>query len=748
MSVIYSDFQKDNFRRLASETKFYESYSRFLENENRYETWEESVNRVMNMHRKYYADVMTPELEKLIDKAEEGYAQKLFLGSQRALQYGGDQLLKNHMKLYNCTSSHCDRPEFFGEIFWILLSGCGAGFSVQKHHIANLPKIKERHKNSKTFTIPDSIEGWAKALDVLMSSFFEGGGKHPEYEGRRVNFDTTEIRDKDSYISGGFKAPGPEPLRVALDKIERILVKVAKENRQLKPVEAYDITMHAADAVIAGGVRRSATICLFSIDDEEMMNAKTGEWYIHNPQRGRSNNSAVCVRDEITYEQFKYLYEKTKQFGEPGFYFVSSREHATNPCVEIGMLPRYYPYPKMSLESGISGWQGCNLTEINGTMCTTEEIFYQACEQAAIVGTLQAGYTDFKFVTETTRKIFEREALLGVSVTGWMGNPKVLLNEEILRKGARIVKDTNKRVAKLIGINPAARNTCAKPAGNASVLLMTPSGFHAEHAPMFIRNIQMSATQEVAKLIKQTNPHMVEKSVWSSSGTDYVISFPIIPAKESYFRHQATGIDFLEKVKLAQNSWVEEGTDLDLCVDKTLRHNISNTTTVEDGHWDKVGDYIFENRKYFSGISLLSEVGDKDYNQAPNTEVKPASRILEEYGESCMFASGLIVDALNAFGDLWKAIDHINWNIEIDENDDKRVLKDDWIRRFKKFSEQYHGDLKKTEYMLKDVHLLHKWNKIVNNYQPIDWINNLSQKEYTDINTLAAQSCHAGACEI
>lgn len=327
--------QKDtDTKSLMSDSKFYEGYSRWDEELGRYETWEEAVSRVMNMHRSYYADRMTPELSRLIDEAESLYKLKYALGAQRSLQFGGDQILKHQMRLYNCTSSYADRPAFFGELFYILLCGAGAGFSVQNHHVARMPDIAERKKQAKEYQPDDSIEGWADAASVLMSSYFVGGGTHPEYEGRKVYFNLNKIRPKGAMISGGFKAPGPEPLRRALDKVEHLLQGlVLKGETRLRPIHVYDIAMYLADAVLAGGVRRSATICLFSVDDQEMIEAKTGNWFIDNPQRGRSNNSAVVVRDEVTKEQFSNLMKSIREYGEPGFYFVSSKEHTTNPCV-------------------------------------------------------------------------------------------------------------------------------------------------------------------------------------------------------------------------------------------------------------------------------------------------------------------------------------------------------------------------------------------------------------------------------
>lgn len=1381
-----------------SRAKFYEGYARYDDELGRYETWDEAVDRVFRMHETRYKDVMTDELSSLMEEAKLAYKQQLVLGAQRALQFGGDQLLKHHMKLFNCTSSYADRPAFFGECFYILLCGCGVGFSVQRHHVDRLPHIRLRTKQPKTHVVEDSIEGWATALDVLLSSYFEGGGKHPEFEGRRVYFDLSLIRPKGALISGGFKAPGPEPLRLALDKIEYLLqgLILRSQNKtmvKMRPIDVYDVVMHTADAVLSGGVRRAATICLFSADDEEMMRAKTGNWFTENPQRARANNSAVIVRNKIKRDQFHALMGNIKEFGEPGFLFVESEEHCVNPCftgdtvvavadgrngvtikelaergdefpvysarrklngasgwktevkratafktgtrkvinvilsdgtsfrcteehrlaksaggyvpaiksmgvelqgffsrhhkknyrminsvsngfaqqhryiweyhngikpegyhidhivpgsgdfvenlqllkedehntktgterlgknnpvhrisdidgwrnrmafrsfmknnprysgvtdeeilsaafevhdmgcnitfdnlrkinsripktfsknrfggniqnlrdiisgkmmyeepacpeykdkeiishsyenptviaivdsdeiedvydlcvddnhnfyiltdgdtnfmnstgvlvhncVEIGMFPqieersgfqgcvshdtklitktgiatigdtvgkeidiwngkrwstvkpimtgtnrtlyrvvfgdgsyldctdnhkflvknrfettyrelttaelgmalitepftlsvpradiihndgieeRYaydygwiigdgtvrpgfapfsavyedewdndYPFavkmgevkePKQregkpvgnlrfrditfthvdrdfalrlkkenglpreifswdrgSMKAFIAGWidtdgtvttnggfriygredhirdlqllltklgvassvnlmaragevtnvgrrnhdvwyvqvvdcrdlychkgrltsktikakgkyqtirsitelpgqhdsfcfeepelhQGvfnnvltkqCNLSEINGGLCDDPETFYRACRVASIIGTLQAGYTDFKFVTEDTKKIFEREALLGVSITGWMNNPQVLFDDKVLRKGADIVKKTNREVAKLIGINPAARTTCVKPSGTASILLQTASGIHAEHSEMYIRNVQMNKESEVAQLIKKTNPHMVEESVWSATNSDYVISFPIVSKKGSIFKDDMIGVKHLELIAKAQKNWVEAGTNVDLCVDPTLRHNVSNTVLVDD--WDEVEEYIFKNRKSFSGIALLSLMGDKDFAQAPNVEVIRGDEIVRLYGTGAMFASGLIVEGLTAFGDLWVACRTAHgFGEDISSEDHTNVMKKDWIRRFNKYAVNYFKDDKKqAEYCLKDVYNLHKWEKIQQNLHEVDWAEaSKFAKKYVEIATQGAAAC-------
>jgi ribonucleoside-diphosphate reductase alpha chain len=719
---------------LLSETKFYEGYSRYDDEKKRYETWEEAVSRVMDMHRGFYADKFTPELEAYVSEAQAAYNEKLVLGAQRALQFGGDQLLKHPMKMYNCTSSYADRPAFFGEVFYILLCGAGAGFSVQTHHVDKLPKISPRNKSPKIHVVEDSIEGWATALDVLMSSFFEDGGKYPDFINRRVFFDLTQIRPKGAKISGGFKAPGPEPLRRALDNIEFILTGLTIKDKlaPLRPIHVYDIVMHAADAVLAGGVRRSATICLFSPTDDEMMNAKTGAWWSENPQRGRSNNSAVIVRKEIQREQFAKLMESIKQFGEPGFVFVESTEHTTNPCVEIGMYPQI---------DGKSGWQGCNLTEINGGKCEKEEIFYRACRAASILGTLQAGYTDFSFLDSVSKKIFDREALLGVSITGWMNNPEILFDEAVLQKGAEIVKQVNAEVSKLISINQAARTTCVKPSGNASVLLMTASGIHAEHSPMYIRNIQLNKDTEIAQTIRKINPDMVEESAWSVGKTDFVVSFPIISKTGSLTKDSMIGINHLDLIKKAQANWVNTGTNVELCADPGIRHNVSNTVIVRD--WDEIEEYVFNNRNFFAGISFLSETGDKDYYQAPNTEVLNSKEIIKRYGTGSLFASGVIVESLKTFSNLWIACNTAQgYGEDVSADNHENALKKEWIRRFKKFAENYFkGDLKKTEYCLKDVYLLHKWEKIQKTFINIKWKDELKEIRYIDVDTMGAAAC-------
>ncbi len=390
----------------------------------------------------------------------------------------------------------------------------------------------------------------------------------------------------------------------------------------------------------------------------------------------------------------------------------------------------------------------CNLTELNGGAVESKEDFYESCRAAAILGTLQAGYTDFKYLTKASQEITEREALIGVGITGWMQNPEILFDKEVMKCGAEVVKQINKEVAKLLGINQAARTTCVKPAGNSSVLLGTTSGIHGEHSPMYFRNVQINEQDEVLKLIEEVNPKMIEKSVWSNSGTDYVVSFPVVAKEGSIYKKDLLGVKQLEYVKLAQQVWVEHGTNEELCTDRRLRHNVSNTITVDD--WDEVEEYLYNNRQWFAGVSLLAAAGDKAYAQAPFTEVRTAEQIMEEYGTGCLFASGLIVDALHAFNEnLWAACATVQGFGQKLKEDSSDLLKRDWVRRAVKFADNYFGgDVNLMTNCLKDCYNLHKWMSISLSTKPIDFASQLGVKRYVEVDTLQGQACSGGACEV
>lgn len=449
-------------RDIISDYIFYSKYSR-VKPDGKKETWEEAVSRVMEMHYQFFDGKIKEEnkdaFNKVFQEAWVSYNNQEILGSQRSLQYGGPQLLKNNFRSFNCSGSYCNRIEFFKELMELLLSGCGTGFSVQKVHIEQLPIIKGVANDiPKIYSIiEDSIEGWANSVGDLIEAYYKGC---PDIE-----FDYSQIRPEGSFVSGGFKAPGSEPLKICHNKLRKILSKV--KGRKLRPFELHLMSCIIADAVISGGIRRSAMISIFDIDDEEMLQCKTGDWFLTYPELCRCNNS-VAIYEDTPKEKYDKIFEYIQQYGEPGLLFMPDTEAVINPCAEALLYPMYIN----SDGSKEYGWSFCNLCEINGKKIETEQDFYKACRTAAILGTFQAAYTEnLPLLSEATKKIMERDALLGVGITGMADNPRILFNERIQINGARIVKETNKEVANILGINEAARTTVIKPSGNASQLL-------------------------------------------------------------------------------------------------------------------------------------------------------------------------------------------------------------------------------------------------------------------------------------
>lgn len=1040
---------------------FVSKNAQYLPDKKRRETWTEAVYRVRDMHLEKYKD--KPAVHDDIIWAFEQVKQKKVLGSQRALQFGGQPILKKNARIYNCISSYCDRPRFFQECLWLLLCGCGVGFSTQIHHIDKLPGFVARNGKTRKFVIQDSIEGWSDALGVLIASYI----KHEEfdyYEGYDVEFDFSKIRAKGSSLSYCMgKAPGPDGLRNSFAKIKKLLDERVLVSDKLRPIDCYDIVMHASDAVLSGGIRRSATICLFSLEDKEMMEAKTGNWFTENPQRGRSNNSVVLLRDEVTKEQFKEIIKSIKEYGEPGFYLTDSKEHLPNPCVEIGFWPvhevtketgwqacvsgdtklitkdglvsikekvnknieiwngqnwkivkpfvtghnrKLYrvtlgdgsyldctgnhkwlikdrfqknysvvetknllkfskyavstPLPniewngqineptayelgfilgdgcctkhdknsnfirqpfctlfdkdhnfglkyreigedtsekysvkatnvvfdevnkdfchKLKYEKGLpkeifqwdrqscydflAGWidsdgtkasrgfriygeedkirdaqllltklgfyssvnlmakagektnlavrrrdvwylqvadtkdlyskkvelrneprktngkglsqtiqsvteleglhttycvnepetnrcvfgtvltKQCNLTEGNGDKIKDKADFKNMVKAATIIGTIQAGYTDFPYLGKTSEDIIKREALLGVSITGIMHNTDVILNPDIQKEMAEYAKEVNKEIADKIGINQAARITCVKPAGTTSCILGTSSGIHPHHAKRYIRRVQANKLERPLAFFKSINPMAVEESVWSANKTDDVVLFCVEVPTGIKTKNCITAIELLEQVKLTQVNWVKYGKNKHLCTDSNLSHNVSNTVTVKEDEWDDVTDFIYRNKKYFSGISLLPASGDKDYAQAPFTTVHMPTEIVEMYGDASIFASGMIESAKSAFNNnLWKACD-----VVLGLNDVALVFPQiEWKLRAKNFADKYFdGDVKRMTYCLKDVANWYTWVNLNKAYKDVDYSLMTEDEDNTEFEQESA--CAGGGC--
>lgn len=570
-------------------------------------------------------------LHELIHEAFAAVERREVLPSMRSLQFGGEAILGKHPRIYNCAFTYIDRLDAFRETLYLLLCGCGVGFSVQTHHVAKLPVFAapDDQVPPATFVVPDTIEGWADALDVLMKSAVQG---------RRVNFDYSGIRPAGAPLrTSGGKAPGPQPLFHSISRIEAIVRGAA--GRRLRPIEAYDILMWAAKAVLSGGVRRSATICLFSVDDTEMAAAKTGNWFAEHPQRTASNNSAIIVRSQATRAQFDALFEAQKQFGEPGFYFVEDTEYGANPCVEIGLHPRLTideptrtrlrelgHTAELRLGESVSGVQFCNLTTLSAAAVETPADFYRLCAQAALIGTLQAGYTDFNYLSPVSRLITERESLLGVSICGILDRPDILLDPVVLRQGAAVVKAVNAVVARAIGIEPAARTTCVKPEGTASLLLGTSSGLHPHHAVRYFRRVQTNIHDPIYRHFRRRNPHMVEPSVYDPNGRTELITFPVEGPPFGIYREDLSAVKHLEYVRLVQENWVQAGRRHEH-YSPGLHHNVSCTISVRPDEWRAVADFIWAHRHAFTGVALLADAGDKIYAQAPREGVATAADI-------------------------------------------------------------------------------------------------------------------------
>lgn len=740
-------------RDLAAYT-FTSRYAKFLPDFHRRETWKETVGRSRLMHLLKYADKnIEAEIEEVFSLVEE----KKVVGAMRTFQFAGDPILRKNERGFNCWGTYCNRLRSFQEAFFILLCGGGVGMSVQKHHIAWLPNLSSRDGTleDKVYTISDDIEGWADALGVLLSSYFEDP-INPEFARCNVRFVYDKIRPKGAPFSHGCgTAPGPEPLGVALERIRNLLDRAYAASNRLRPIDAYDIIMHASDAVLSGGIRRSATLILFSRDDQEMMEAKTGNWRTVNPQRGRSNNSVLLLRGKTTREEFLDIIQHSKQFGEPGFYWADSTESIPNPCVEIGFYCYDTTVDNYKETPEFSGWQPCNLSSINGVKIKSRADFLAAARAAAIIGTLQAGYTDFPYLGAVTERIARREALLGVSATGWMNSPEVMLDPQNMRDAAAIVVKTNRELAPRIGIRPAARATCNKPEGTWSTVAEADSGVSPAHAPRYMRRVQENDLSPPVAFYQKANPRAVERSCWAANKTDSSVIFCCVAPKGSKFKDDFTAIEFLDVVRSIQDNWVTPGKTPELCTKEWLSHNVSNTVPVGDGEWEAAANHIYDHRNSYAGVTLMSRFGDKDYEQAPFTAVPTAAEMIERYGDACMFASGLIEGALALFeGRLWLACDTalgIAEDLSVkgasDYEEVIRVNKKGWCDRLSKFARKYcKNDLKEATYLLKDVYNLKLWDDIVKEHKSVDFTEMIETTNNTSAQATVA--CAGGACAL
>ena len=576
----------NNNNKILSDITVHMKYAKYIPELNRRETWEELVTRNKEMHQKRYPD--------LYNEIEENYRyvyKKKVLPSMRSLQFSGKPIEISPNRLYNCSYLPIDHVDSFSESMFLLLSGCGVGYSVQKHHIEKLPHVtKPFDMRTRRFVIGDSIEGWSDAIKVLIKSFL--GSKRSS----KIKFDYSDIRPKGArLVTSGGKAPGPQPLKECLLKIKGIL-DAKEDGAKLTTLEVHDIVCHIADAVLAGGIRRAALISLFSAYDEEMISCKSGNWWETDPQRGRANNSAVLIRHKITKQFFMDLWKRIELSGsgEPGIYFNHDKDWGTNPCCEIALRP----------------FQFCNLCEVNVSNVVDQDDYNARVKAATFIGTLQAGYTEFHYLREIWQETTERDALIGVSMTG-IGSAAVLQLD--MKEGANIVKQENARVSKLIGINRAARTTCVKPAGTTSLVLGTSSGIHAWHNDYYIRRLRVGKNEAIYKYLKAKHPELVEDEYFRPHDTA-VIEIPQASPKGSILRTESA-FDLMERVKRVAIDWVKEGH-----VTGSNTHNVSATISLKEDEWDKAGKWMWDNREHYNGLSVLPYNGGT-YTQAPFEDI-------------------------------------------------------------------------------------------------------------------------------
>lgn len=572
----------DITREILSEITVFMKYARYLPELERRESWNELVDRNMTMHLEKF-----PRLENEIRHVYDNFVRtKKVLPSMRSMQFAGRAVELNNARIYNCSYLPVKDIESFSETMFLLLSGVGVGYSVQKHHVEQLPLIKKPSK-TRRFLVDDSITGWADAVLVLMRAYLD-----PTKTTRPI-FDYRDIRKKGAkLVTSGGKAPGPEPLRICLTKIEAVLAEKPVGSK-LTTLEAHDIQCHIADAVLSGGIRRAATIALFSYGDTAMASCKSGAWWELNPQRGRANNSAVLLRHRLDKKSFDDIWEymRSSNSGEPGFYFTNDKEVGTNPCAEISLKPYGF----------------CNLTEINAADIVDQEDYNERAKAAAFLGTLQAAYTDFYYLRDEWRETAEKEALLGVSMTGIASG--VVTNLD-MRQAAEIAVAENERVAAIIGINKARRVTAVKPSGTTSLVLGSSSGVHAWHNDYYLRRIRVNKNEAIYAYLAIYHPELIEDEYFSPD-TTAVITVPQAAPTGAITRHTETALGLLNRVKLLHEEWIMPGHR-----SGDNSHNVSCTINIKGGEWDEVRDFIWENRDYFTAISCLPH-DNHTYQQAP-----------------------------------------------------------------------------------------------------------------------------------
>ena len=570
-------------QEILSDIVVYNKYAKYLPKKQRRETWKELVTRNKNMHMSKF-----PALKDEIESVYKLVYDKKVLPSMRSLQFAGKPIDINNSRIFNCSFLPIDHWRSFSEVMFLLLSGCGVGYSVQNHHVEKLPEIRIP-KKTRRFLVGDSIEGWAIAVKALMKSYFGITTARPI-------FDFRDIRPKGAeLITVGGKAPGPEPLKECLFQIQKVLDR-KEDGEQLRAIEAHDIICHIADAVLSGGIRRAALISLFDLHDNEMLMCKHNSWWELNPQRGRANNSAVVIRHKVRKKDFFTLWEKivASNSGEPGIYFSNDKDWGTNPCCEIALRP----------------FQFCNLTEVNVSNVESQEDLNTRVKAAAFLGTLQTSYTDFHYLRDIWKRTTEKDALVGVGMTGIASGAVLSLD---LEEAAKEAKKTNEEVAKLIGVNKAARVTTVKPSGTSSLVLGTSSGIHAWHNDFYIRRIRLGKNESLYQHLAKYHPELVEDDFFKP-GIQAIISVPQKSPEGAIYRTESA-LDLLERTKKLNLEWVKAGHRKG-----ANTNNVSTTVSIKPDEWEEVGKWMWKNKNTFNGLAVLP-YDNGAYTQAPFEDI-------------------------------------------------------------------------------------------------------------------------------
>lgn len=564
----------DNGSRILSDLVVYGKYSKYLYDLHRRESYDETVARNRDMHVERF-----PQHRAMIEDAYSLVFDKKCLPSMRSMQFAGGAIRKNHSRVYNCCFMPINHHAAFAEAMFLLLCGTGVGYSVQRHNVDQLPPIQTPGP-ARRYLIGDSIEGWADAVRHLMKAYLQGSPLPV--------FAYDDIRKQGERLSSGGKAPGPEPLRKSLDAAHRILADKPVGGR-LTSLDCHDILCVLSEAVLSGGIRRSAMIALFDHDDELMLTCKNPENFEYpsagydgkNAQRMRANNSAVMMRS-MGRDIFDRIWKTVSESGsgEPGVFWTNDLNWGTNPCAEIALRPHQF----------------CNLAEINASDIYDQDDFNHRAWATAVIGTLQASYTDFHYLRPVWRTVTEEDALLGIGMTGIASGRVLDLN---MRQAAQVACDTNEWMARSIGINPAKRVTCVKPSGTTSLVLGCSSGVHAWHDLYYIRRVRLGLDEPVAQYLLVNHPELIEPSV-EKPNREIVVAVPVAAPQQAITRHNESPFTVLERVKRIQEEWIGPGHR-----EGANRHNVSCTVNIKPGEWNEVGDWMWQNREHYTGLSCF-----------------------------------------------------------------------------------------------------------------------------------------------